>query len=152
MSARPEDYEHLTSGEYVAVKGLEEYVRKLLASDMKAEDVPKLEVTAYTHRDERGGLRISELSYFVRERPGEPYGGGGSWMASEVEAGGVLFAAERFLLSYHEPVQEVPTWESTLDFKQETETRLWFAITGEWPAWDERPATHLHTNDGPVPL
>ena len=113
---------------------------ELTAFIREALDLPEADdVTVYSWADRYGGYRISEISLY-RPDPvrGLPFGGGSSWMQSDPEAGTVLLAAERFVVSREDEIEEFEG-DTYVDYRQEREQALRFALTGSFgEGWEDR--------------
>lgn len=107
-----------------------------LRKELSADD--NTDITVESWVDRRGGYRISEISTFTYTKRGEPFGAGGSWMQSDPGAAHVLFAAERFVISREDEIEEFG--DSYIDYRQEQEMGLRFAITDPptMGVWEDR--------------
>jgi hypothetical protein len=115
-----------------AEKELIAFIRKVLNL---SDDV---RITVESWSDQFGGYRISEIDVFTPDpERGLPFGSGGTYMQSDYDAGAVLFAAERFVISRNDPIEE---WglDSYIDYRQEREQALAEALGAEIPEWEDR--------------
>ena len=95
-------------------------------------------VSVYSYLDQHGGYRIGEVSTWTpRPEQCEGCGAGGSWMQSDSGAHAILFAMERFVVNVGEPIDEFDA-ESYVDYAQEMEQNLRYALTGEFGEWEDR--------------
>lgn len=105
-------------------------------------------IRIYCWRDEEnGGLRISEIGLSWDTPTGTA---GSSWMASDLDAGAVIFAAERYLLMCLFDV--IDHGHGTIeDPEQEHRRGLIHAITRDYnglPEWEEREHNPLAMTPG----
>ncbi len=94
-----------------AIASLEELILK------QHPDRKKASVSVFTF----GDARISEIGVSYPTPGGVA---GFSYMASEPDCFGVLFAAERYLLSYGTPPYRPEGWDSDIDVAEEDEANF----------------------------
>lgn len=135
------------------IEPLKALVHKILEPQM---DGRPFRVSIHTF-GEGSGIRVAEVDYFVPRPDNERLGAGGTWMRSDPACAPVILAAEEFLLWHDEPVQVYDGWHSDIvdgvegprqynpslvDMAQETEIRLWQALTEgtgtPLPPWEDR--------------
>lgn len=91
-------------------------------------------VHVYSWLDKFGGYRISELSLSHNTERGM---GGSSWMQSDPECANVLFAAERFVVSRGDPIDDFGE-DHYIDYAQEQEWSLRQALKVPDVPWEDR--------------
>jgi len=104
---------------------------------------PNMEVMVESWVDDKGGYRIAEITTWVGT--GTHTGYGGTWMQSDPDAAAVLFAAERFVVTRHDEIEEFENSDDYIDYRQEMEQLLRYQITDpqEMGEWEDRRGTAL---------
>jgi hypothetical protein len=111
-------------------KGLEKYtpaVKALQKFLMKHETrlVAGTKCTVYCWGSAKQGIRIAEISYFVKMKSG---GIGSSFMRSQPECGNVILAAEDFLLTFFDKPYRPKGWDSDIDEHGDAKWKLEFVL------------------------